>query len=60
MRRFEFLWFISMWAVSALMFCVVVWAITGSYWEREAVETGHAEFYLDNKHERQWRWKEVR
>lgn len=26
-------------------------------WEKEAVERGHAEFYLDHNHERQWRWK---
>jgi len=24
----------------------------------EAVNAGHAEYYLDDKHERQWRWKD--
>lgn len=27
------------------------------HFEREAVEAGKAEYYLDDKHERQWRWK---
>lgn len=26
----------------------------------EAVKQGHAEYYLDDKHERQWRWKEIK
>lgn len=26
----------------------------------EAVEAGHAEYYLDENHDRQWRWKEGR
>lgn len=25
-------------------------------WERAAVKAGHAEYYLDNNNERQWRW----
>ncbi len=25
-------------------------------WELAAVDAGHAEFYLDANHERQWRW----
>ena len=26
-------------------------------WRNDAVDRGHAEYYLDAKHERQWRWK---
>ena len=26
--------------------------------QEEAVEKNHAEWFLDAKHERQWRWKE--
>lgn len=29
-----------------------------AYWENHTVEAGHAEYYLDNEHTRQWRWKE--
>lgn len=25
-------------------------------WRNESVDSGHAEFYLDENHERQWRW----
>ena len=32
---------------------------TDKYWERQAVEHGHAEFYIDAEHEKQGRWKEV-
>lgn len=28
--------------------------------QREAVKKGVAEYYLDEKHERQWRWKEAK
>ncbi len=28
--------------------------------ERAAVQAGHAEYYLDEKHERQFRWKEAK
>lgn len=27
-------------------------------WKAEAVEAGHAEYYLDENNERQWRWKD--
>jgi hypothetical protein len=26
-------------------------------WKDEAVKAGHAEYYLDSKYHRQWRWK---
>lgn len=35
---------------------------TPAAWElvrREAVQQHHAEYYLDDKHERQWRWLPV-
>jgi hypothetical protein len=28
-----------------------------SEWHKEAVDAGKAEYYLDEHHERQWRWK---
>jgi hypothetical protein len=28
-----------------------------SEWHQEAVDAGKAEYYLDEHHERQWRWK---
>lgn len=27
-------------------------------WKWKAIETGHAEYYLDDKHQRQFRWKD--
>lgn len=27
---------------------------------KEAAKLGHAEFYLDEKAERQWRWKDIK
>lgn len=27
-------------------------------WQIEAVQRGHAEFYIDKDFEKQWRWKE--
>jgi hypothetical protein len=27
--------------------------------QKEVVKAGHAEYYLDENHERQWRWKEI-
>ena len=29
-----------------------------AYWKETAVEEGHAEFYIDAEHEKQWRWLE--
>lgn len=26
-------------------------------WQKEAVQAGHAEYFLDNEYQRQWRWK---
>lgn len=39
----------------------VAWIIHGateSAWREDAVKHNKAEFYLDQKNERQWRWKE--
>lgn len=41
-----------------LMFLFSVWMATpDSVWRKEAVEKGHAEYYLDKEFKRQWRWK---
>lgn len=33
--------------------------INNATWRDETVESGHAEYYLDAKHVRQWRWKSI-
>lgn len=33
--------------------------INNASWHDEAVESGHAEYYLDAMHIRQWRWKTI-
>lgn len=32
---------------------------TNTGWKNRAVESGHAEFYLDEDNNRQWRWLEA-
>jgi len=40
------------------LFCgLLVHTVTKCAWEREAVERGHGEYYLDKDYARQWRWK---
>lgn len=39
---------------------LTAWGITYCAWERTAVNHGHAEYYLDEHYERQWRWKETK
>jgi len=34
--------------------------ITTYSWKNEAVKEGHAEYYLDKEHNRQWRWLTVK
>lgn len=29
-------------------------------WEEATVKLGHAEYYLDENNQRQWRWKEIK
>ena len=36
---------------------VVVPPVAEPAWHQEAVDAGKAEYYLDEHHERQWRWK---
>ena len=53
----------------ALGFVVTAWMciyLSGLYrdpriekeWHDEAIKQGHAEYYLDENNERQWRWKD--
>ncbi len=48
--------------VGGLMIVATLWLCPmGNVFSREeAVRVGHAEYYLDAKHERQWRWKEIK
>jgi len=32
------------------------WVQTDYAWREEAVDKGYAEYYLDDKHQVQWRW----
>lgn len=36
----------------------VTFELLDAKWRKEAVKQGKAEFYLDENHKRQWRWKE--
>ena len=49
--------------VLAFLVCVLLVTITmklhRAHWEDEAVNSGHAEYYLDEDHNKQWRWLEV-
>lgn len=38
---------------------VITWSRVSEAWRNEAVNTGHAEYYLDSDRDRQWRWKPV-
>lgn len=46
----------------AMGFCVAMTIATtfGRRIEEEAVKAGHAEYYLDQNNQRQWRWKEIK
>lgn len=49
---------IVVWAVVLLCSsCLVGVAIGEERIKDAAVKSGHAEYYLDEKNERQWRWK---
>ena len=41
-----------------LLFIGTVQGVTNLAWKKEAVEKGHAEWYMDG-HTRRWRWKEL-
>ena len=36
---------------------LATWAFVTAGWQKKAVAKGHAEFYLDASHNRQWRWR---
>lgn len=45
--------------ISAIIaFCILMWIVKAreDYWKDDAIKHGKAEYYLDEKHERQWRW----
>ena len=47
--------------VGSLLLCVCIGGIiegecATTRWQNAAVRNGHAEYYLDITHERQWRW----
>ncbi len=37
--------------------CVCVGFTRTEHWHNEAVKSGHAEYYLDENSNKQWRWK---
>lgn len=43
------------WLLFFLM-CILL-GIQNDDWKGKAVNMGHAEYYLDTNHNRQWRWK---
>ncbi len=43
--------------VVALCIGVAIWCMVAVAWQNESVELGHAEYYLDAQHNKQWRWK---
>jgi hypothetical protein len=48
-------------AVGAVAFVLVIHGgplISENGWHAKAVDAGKAEYYLDEHHERQWRWKQ--
>lgn len=51
------------WAILAFMSLlftafVAVGKFINDQWRDEAEERGHAEYYLDDENNRQWRWKD--
>lgn len=40
----------------AALFGLVTHGCTADQWRNEAAKQGHAEYYLDENHQRQWRW----
>ena len=46
-------------AFSLFMLCLGMamgWGVTRNTWKEDAVERGHAKFYFDKDHSKQWRW----
>lgn len=48
---------IIMTAVTLVMFFAWVAKLTDDSWRDQIVAHGCAEYYLDENHDRQWRWK---
>ena len=47
----------AVFVAAVLLFAIVATrAVVTEGWQNEAVKVGHAEFYLDKEHQRQWRW----
>lgn len=46
-------------ALVAVIAGTVSGVIVDGFWKTDAVECGHAEYFLDNDHSRQWRWLPV-
>jgi len=43
--------------IAALVIAATVYFLCRQGWRDTAVQEGHAEYYLDANHDRQWRWK---
>ncbi len=44
-------------SIVSIVFSTMTFLATWRIWERDAVAQGHAEYYLDADHKRQWRWR---
>ena len=52
--------FLAIWITAVVSWLLSGWLMhyeTTNHWQRDAEATGHAEYYLDADHARQWRWK---
>jgi len=48
-----------LWLFSLVISALIASAVTGAVWREQAVEAGHAEYYLNGDHA-VWRWKEIK
>ncbi len=53
------LWFVLGFVAGFIAFGLLIswFGLTPRNLREQAIEAGKAEYYLDDKHERQWRWK---
>lgn len=56
-KEFTFPEYMALAVGAWLIGCFGGWGMRGKSAERAAVKAGHAEYYLDDKNDRQWRWK---
>lgn len=57
-KDFDLIDFLICLCVLALVTSLTV-GLCDRVWRDKAVKQGHAEYYLDDNHNRMWRWKEI-